>query len=132
MSKNIAVLVGNLTTDPEMSADERNGRTRCTFCVAVNRDYLNRETGKRDADYIRIVAWGKLGELCGDRLAKGDKVTVIGSIRGRNMQTEDGKTIYTTEVKAEDVVFPTAPRAVCEEQETQTPVIDADDPSLPF
>lgn len=127
---NKVVLIGNLTADPEMTESADN-QGRCTFRIAVNREYLNKETGKRDADYIRIVTWGGLGEVCMRYLSKGKKVAVSGCLKGRSIPQEDGSSLYTIEVKADHVEF-LSPKPLEEEQPKQYPQIDADDPKLPF
>lgn len=132
---NNVVLIGNLVADPEitLAADCRN---RCTFRIAVSRDYINKETGKRDADYIRIVTWGGLADVCARHLSKGKKVAVSGKLKGRSIPNEDGTSFYTTEVKADYVDF-LSPKETPDESKTdQTEgkhqFIDEDDPKLPF
>lgn len=129
---NVVFLIGNLVADPEMS-EAANQQNRCTFRIAVNREYLNKETGNRDADYLRIVSWGGLADVCMRHLRKGKKVAVKGSLKGRSIPREDGTSFYTTEIKADTVEFLSPKDAEPEEpEERKYPKIDADDPRLPF
>ena len=79
---NKAILIGNLTRDPEVRTTG-SGTTVCTFTIAVNRRFQN-QAGERVSDFFNIVAWRQLGELCGKYLSKGRKVSVIGEIQNRS------------------------------------------------
>ncbi len=100
---NKAILIGNLTKDPEVRTTP-NGVTVCTFSIAVNRRGTN-QAGERIADFFNIVAWRQLGELCGKYLAKGRKVSVIGEIQTRSYDAKDGSKRYITEIVADEVEF---------------------------
>lgn len=100
---NKAILVGNLTKDPELKATP-NGISVCTFTVAVSRRYKD-QSGERQADFIPIVTWRGLAENCGKYLEKGKKVAVVGQINTRSYDAQDGTKRYVTEVVAEDVEF---------------------------
>lgn len=100
---NKAILIGNLTRDPEVRTTP-SGATVCTFTIAVNRRYQN-QSGERVADFINIVAWRQLGELCGKYLAKGRKVSVIGEIQTRSYDAKDGTKRNITEIVADEVEF---------------------------
>ena len=100
---NKAILIGNLTKDPEVRTTP-NGVTVCTFSIAVNRRGTN-QAGERVADFFNIVAWRQLGELCGKYLAKGRKVSVVGEIQTRSYDAKDGSKRYITEIVADEVEF---------------------------
>ena len=100
---NKAILIGNLTKDPEVRTTP-NGVTVCTFSIAVNRRGTN-QAGERVADFFNIVAWRQLGELCGKYLAKGRKVSVVGEIQTRSYDAKDGTKRYITEIVADEVEF---------------------------
>lgn len=101
---NKVILTGNLACEPETRKTE-DGTARCSFRLAVQRDYKNAKTGKRDADFISVTAWRSLAEICGKYLTKGKKVGVVGRISARNYEDSDGTKHYITEVVAEDVEF---------------------------
>ncbi|MBE5792799.1 MAG: single-stranded DNA-binding protein [Clostridiales bacterium] len=100
---NKAILIGNLTRDPEVRTTG-SGVSVCTFTIAVNRRFANQQ-GVREADFINIVAWRQTAELCGRYLAKGRKVAVVGSIQTRSYDAQDGSKRYVTEVVADEVEF---------------------------
>lgn len=103
---NKAIIIGNLTRDPEIRTTQ-GGVTVCTFTVAVQRRFKN-ESGERLADFIPVVAWRQLGENCGKYLAKGRKVAVSGAIQVRTYDANDGSKRYVTEIVADDVQFLTS------------------------
>jgi len=100
---NICVLVGRLTKDPELRFTPGVGKAVCTFTLAVNRSYTNKE-GKREADFFNIVVWGKPAENCSNYLKKGSMASIKGEIRNRSYETDKGKR-YITEIIAERVNF---------------------------
>lgn len=93
---------GNLVRDPELSYTQSN-MAKCVMTIACNRPKKNNED--QGADYIRIVTWGKRAETCDRYLFKGRKVAVSGSIRTGSYKDKDGKTVYTTDVWADEVEF---------------------------
>lgn len=101
---NFIGLIGNLTADPEVRTTQSNV-TVCSFRLAVQREFKNPETGKRDADFFQIAAWRQLGELCGKYLRKGKKACVVGHLESRSYVDKDGVKRYTVEVVADHVEF---------------------------
>ena len=100
---NKLTIIGNLTRDPELRTTSA-GKEVCTFTVAVNR----RKTGnnqKPEADFFRVSAWDGLAKSCGQFLAKGRKVAVVGSVSVHTFQTQTGETKAQLEVNASDVEF---------------------------
>ena len=98
---NKAILIGNLTRDPEVRTTG-SGTTVCTFTIAVNRRFHN-QAGERVSDFFNIVAWSQLGEFCGKYLSKGRKVSVIGEIQNRSYDAKDGSKRYITEIIADEI-----------------------------
>ena len=105
---NKAILIGNLTRDPE-TRTTASGVTMCQFTIAVNRRYVNQQ-GVREADFIPIVAWRQTAELCSRYLSKGRKVAVEGVIQVRSYDAQDGSKRYVTEVVADNVEFLSSPQ----------------------
>lgn len=101
---NKVYLIGNLTRDPEARATQ-SGVSVCNFSIAVNRRFVNPQTGQRDVDYFNIVAWRQLGDLCSQYLAKGRKVAVVGSIQTRTYQAQDGSNRFAIDIIADEVEF---------------------------
>ena len=100
---NKAILIGNLTRDPE-SRTTPSGAVCTIFTLAVNRRFTNAQ-GVREADFINIVTWRQTAELCARYLAKGRKVCVVGQIQSRSYDAQDGTKRYVTEVVADEVEF---------------------------
>lgn len=101
---NKVCLVGRLTRDPEMRFIPGSGTPVATFTLAVDRNFKNKQ-GEREADFIPIVTWRKLAELCANYLAKGRLVGVTGRIQTRSWEDESGQRRYRTEVVADEVNF---------------------------
>ena len=95
-------IIGNLTRDPE-TRTTTSGSTVCSFTVAVNR--RKKVQGQPEADFFRVSAWNQLGENCQKYLAKGRKVSVVGSVTAHAYSTQDGKPGASLEVIANDVEF---------------------------
>ena len=100
---NKAILIGNLTRDPE-SRTTPSGAVVTTFTLAINRRFAN-ANGVREADFINIVTWRQTAELCARYLSKGRKVCVVGQIQTRSYDAQDGTKRYVTEVVAVEVEF---------------------------
>lgn len=97
---NNVILIGRLTKDPEM-AYTQSQTALCKFTIAVDRQSKEEKT----ADFIRIVVWGKQAENCDRYLFKGKQVAVNGRIQTGSYKDKDGKTVYTTDVIANNVEF---------------------------
>ena len=100
---NKAILIGNLTRDPEQRMTN-GGVAVCTVSIAVQRRFANQQ-GERQADFFNIVTWRALAENCGKYLRKGSKVGVSGPIQNRSYEAQDGTKRYVTEIIAEEVEF---------------------------
>ena len=101
---NRAMLIGNLTKDPELRATG-SGIAVCTFTLAVQRRFANRDSQTRDADFIPIVVWRAQAENCAKYLHKGSQAAVCGSIQTRSYDAPDGSKRYVTEIVADEVQF---------------------------
>src|SRR6266481_5530230 len=103
-SFNQAIVMGNLTRDPELRTTP-NGQSVASFAVATNRSWNDASGEKRDeVEFHEIVAWGKLGELTAQYLAKGRKVMVVGRLQTHSWE-KDGVKRQRTEIIASDVNF---------------------------
>jgi len=102
---NKVILVGRLGQDPELKYTN-SGTAVCTFSVATNDSYTNRDGERVDTtEWHNIVTWGRLAEICNEYLDKGRQAYLEGSLQTRSWEDRDGNTKYKTEVKASDVVF---------------------------
>ena len=100
---NKIVLTGRLTKEPEVRYTPSQ-KVVAQFVLAVDRPYLN-ETGKREADFIPCVVWGKGAELIGNSCQKGHRLLVEGRLQIRNFDAKDGTKHWVTEVIANNFEF---------------------------
>ena len=104
-SLNKAMLIGNLTRDPEMRYTPQ-GTAVCTFGIATNSSWTNDAGEKKEnVEFHNIVAWNKLAEICAQLLKKGKKVYVEGRLATRSWQGTDGNPKQRTEVVINDMLI---------------------------
>ena len=101
---NKVILMGRLTRDPEVRYTQTNNTLVASFSLAVNRRFA-RQGEERQADFINIVAWSKLGEFCSKYFKKGQQVAVTGRLQTRTWDDDQGQKHYITEVVAEEAYF---------------------------
>ncbi len=99
---NKVILVGNLGANPEVKYLS-NGTTVASFRMATTENRVNRASGEKTTttEWHRIVAFGRLAEICGEYLSKGRQVYVEGKLRTRSWEDKDGNRKYTTEIVAQ-------------------------------
>jgi single-strand DNA-binding protein len=99
---NRVILVGNLGADPEMRYTA-NGTAVCRFNVATTETYTDKDGNRQDrTEWHRVVAWRKLGEICGQYLSKGQMVYIEGKIRSSTWEQEGAKR-YSYEIWADNM-----------------------------
>ena len=104
MYLNKAIIIGNLTRDPEQKALP-SGVTVTNFSLATNRVYNDKDGNKQeDVEYHNIVVFGKQAESAGKYLKKGQSALIEGRIQTRSWEA-DGVKKYRTEVIADRVQF---------------------------
>ena len=99
---NKIILLGRLTKDPEVRYTQ-NGKVVTQFTLAVDRPYA--ADGKKEADFIPVVIWGKSAELAGNSLGKGQRALVEGRVQIRSYDANDGSKRWVTEVIADRFEF---------------------------
>lgn len=97
-------LQGRLVADPELRHTP-NGVAVATFRLAVDRDFKDRETGERQADFFNVVAWRQTGVFVNQYFSKGRMAIVEGKLQTRTYDDKDGVRRYATEVVADNVYF---------------------------
>ena len=102
---NKVMLIGRLGRDPELRYTP-SGLAIANFSIATSEQWKDKDSGekKERTEWHRIVVFGKLGELCGEYLAKGRQTYVEGRLQTRSWE-KDGVTRYTTEIVASDIQF---------------------------
>jgi len=100
---NKAMIIGRLGADPEVRYTQSNTAV-ATLSVATNERYKdnNGEWNER-TEWHRVVAWGRLAEICQQYLKKGSQIYIEGPIQTRQWEGKDGQTRYTTEIKAREM-----------------------------
>jgi single-strand DNA-binding protein len=81
-----------------------SGTAVARFTLAVDRNYTNQQ-GEREADFIFISVWRGLAENCAKYLSKGSLIALEGRIQVRSYENKEGRTVWSTEVVADNVRF---------------------------
>lgn len=100
---NSVILIGRLTRDPELRYTQGSNLAVTTFTLAVDRQKKEGENG--NADFIRIVVYGKQAENCNKYLVKGRQAAVNGRIQTGSYTNKSGDRVYTTDVIASRIEF---------------------------
>lgn len=105
MYLNKAIVIGNLTRDPELKALP-SGITVTSFSVATNRVWKDKNGAKQEsADYHNVVVFGRQAEIANQYLRKGASVLVEGRMQTRSWDDASGKKNYRTEIIADRIQF---------------------------
>jgi single-strand DNA-binding protein len=104
MADNTITITGNVTRDPELRFTGNN-QAVCTFGLAVNRRWQNRQSQEweESTSFFDVVCWGTLADNVADSLAKGTRVIVNGRLEQRSWETQDGEKRSKVEVIADEV-----------------------------
>lgn len=95
MSVNKCIFIGRLVRDPE-ARNTRNGDSVVNFSIACNEKFKDRES----VEYVNIVAFGKLGDICAKYLKKGSMVYVEGRMQTSKYTDKSGVERYRTDIIA--------------------------------
>lgn len=110
MYLNKAIIIGNLTRDPELRAIP-SGQQVCTLGVATNRVYKDKDgQQQKQTEFHNVVVWGRQAETCAQYLKKGQSVMVEGRLQTRSWDGQDGQKKYKTEIVADRVQFGPKPQ----------------------
>lgn len=108
-SLNKVTLIGNLGADPDVRSTA-NGQRVATLSVATSRQW-NTPSGERQekTEWHRVILWNtkfsQLADIAEKYLRKGDKVYVEGRIEYRTWEDREGKTRYSTEINARELIM---------------------------
>lgn len=104
-SVNKVILIGNVGKDPDVKFTP-GGQAVANFTIACNEQWKDKAGAKQErVEWVRIVAWGKLAELCGQYLQKGRQVYIEGKMQTREWTDKENVKKWTTEVVAKEVTF---------------------------
>ena len=95
--------IGRATKDCEISTTN-SGINVAKFTIAVDRKFKDAE-GNKVTDFINIVAWRGLADVCGKYIKKGQQVAVKGELQIRSYDANDGTKRYVTEIIADDITL---------------------------
>lgn len=102
---NKVTVIGNVGKPPEVRSS-KNGDSVCNFSVAINEKWKGKDGQMQErTEWVRVSAWGKLADLCGQYLDKGRQVYVEGRLQTREYTDKEGKKAFSTEVVAAQVLF---------------------------
>lgn len=102
---NKVIIIGNLGRDPELRYTQ-SGQSVCNFSIAVSEKWKGKDGQQQEkTEWFNIVAWGKIGELCSQYLAKGRTCYIEGRLQTREWENKDGQKQRTTEINASTVQF---------------------------
>ena len=100
---NKIVILGRITKQVDVRYTPSQ-KVVATVTLAVDRPFLGQD-GKREADFIPVVIWGKTAELVGNSCAKGHRLFVEGRLQIRNFDAKDGTKHWVTEIIANNIEF---------------------------
>ena len=104
-SFNQIILIGNLGRDPEVKYTQ-GGQAVCNFSVAVNEQWTDKNGEKQEkTEWFNVGVWGKTAEHCGNYLAKGSCVQIVGRMGSRKYNDKEGVEKTVWEVTASQVTF---------------------------
>ena len=101
---NHITLMGRLTRDPELRYTG-SGTAVASFSLAVERDFVSRDGGERQTDFIDCVAWRQTGEFVSKYFAKGNMAAVSGRLQIRDWNDKEGNKRRSAEVVVDNVYF---------------------------
>ncbi len=106
MYLNKAILIGNLTRDPELRSLP-SGIKVCSFSIATNRVWKDKNGARQEsADYHNIVVFGRQAETVSQYMKKGSSILVEGRMQTRSWEDKtSGEKKYRTEVVADRTQF---------------------------
>lgn len=101
---NRIIVMGRLTRDPELRTTQ-TGTPVASFTLAVDRDFKDKETGKKPTDFIDVVAWRNTAEFVSRNFTKGRMAVSEGRLQIREWTDKDGNKRRAAEVVADNVYF---------------------------
>lgn len=105
MNLNKAMVIGNLTREPELR-NTAGGQSVASFSVATNLIWTDQSgQQQKKTEFHNIIAWRKLAEICSKYLHKGSKVYIEGRLQTTDWTGQDGVKRYRTEIVAENMIM---------------------------
>lgn len=101
---NHVVIMGRMVRDPELRQLD-NGTSVTSFSVAVERNYVDKTTNERQADFLNVVAWRQTADFVCKYFRQGDMIALEGSLQSRKYTDKDGNNRIAIEIVASNVSF---------------------------
>lgn len=128
MNVNKAIVVGRVTRDPELRTTP-GGQTVTSFGMATNRVFNDSQGQKQEqTEFHNIVAWGRLAEICGQFLVKGQEIYVEGRLQTRTWDAPDGAKRNRTEIVCENMQMGAKPKSFSPTTNSQQLASNAGEP----
>lgn len=121
---NRAIITGRLTRDPELRYTN-SGTAVASFRLAVDRQFKNKQTGERDADFINCVIWRKSAENFCNFTHKGSLVGLDGRLQSRTYEDQQGQRRFVTEVVVDSFALLESRKDNSQQAATQQPAAPA-------
>ena len=103
MNVNKVILVGRLTRDPDMRTTT-SGQSVASISLATNNFWTDKSGTKQEkTEFHNVVLWGRLAEIAGQYLTKGQECFVEGRLQTREYTAKDGTQKKTTEIVGESM-----------------------------
>jgi single-strand DNA-binding protein len=94
---------GNLTRDPELRYFE-NGSAVCNTAVAINKTWTDKSGKEQEStEFFDLSIWGKMGENVAESFGRGDRVMVVGHLKIRRVESDDGVKKQFPEINVEEI-----------------------------
>lgn len=101
---NKTIFMGRMARDPELRYTS-SGIAAASFSLAVDRDFADKQTGEREADFIDCVAWRGVAEFAARYFKKGQLAVVSGRLQIRPWTDKAGNKRRSAEILVEDIYF---------------------------
>lgn len=101
---NKVILMGRLCADPDFRQTQ-SGIPVCRIRVAVDRGYVSKTSGERQADFINVSCWRQQAEFVSRYFHKGSMIIVEGRLQNSDYTDNNGVKHYSMEVQADNVSF---------------------------
>ena len=128
-SLNKVILIGHLTTDPELKQTP-NGVSVTSFSIGISRRFT-RAGEQAQTDFINIVAWRRTAEFITKFFRKGNAICICGSLQKRSWTATDGSKRYATDVVADEATFVEKKSDSSRGDDYQAPAFSSDMGSAP-
>lgn len=101
---NLAQIIGRTGKDPEVRYLP-SGEAVVNISLATSEKWKDKQSGeaREETEWHRISAFGKLAEIIGQYVKKGDLIYIAGKIKTRKYQDKDGSERYATEIRASEM-----------------------------